>query len=300
MIPNSSDPLWAAQFRLSSAILGMDDSASIRAKGKRGGLSGSPLSSTPLGSVSSVVLEVWDSVFEGNPVMLGAAEVSSDLLRGLLSSHDHRDSKTLTDEDGVVGEAISSSSLSSSAAAAAAAVSSPPSSSASPPPPSSSSVGSLKGSRLHLLDLHLGLPIKHHSDGGVEHEGDQRTSRTTKRIAESSTKGVLSVSLERVLPEKVLPSEKRVANSTNKTACTEEQGEKRDLPADDANPAPLSTEDDGNVNKGMETAGTGLSKVRDRKERSLFGLCSPLASRENRFSETAVFSRASPLPDFLV
>lgn len=93
-IPNSPDPLWATDFRLSNELARRSTPSSRRRGGERGSgdtragdiaRNGQRRPPSPWGIISCVICEVWDSVPEGKPTFLGAAELPTDLLSALLS-----------------------------------------------------------------------------------------------------------------------------------------------------------------------------------------------------------------------
>ncbi|CAM9137499.1 unnamed protein product [Scytosiphon promiscuus] len=93
-IPSSAEPLWAAKFRLRVSLLldGLHPpSTSASRGGGRGGSNGQhKVSARPSPSwvdrVPGITLEVHDSVPEGDPVLLGAAEIPSGVLCDMLAS----------------------------------------------------------------------------------------------------------------------------------------------------------------------------------------------------------------------
>lgn len=93
-IVNSSEPLWATEFHLpDELLLGADP---LRQNTRTGVGSGQTKELTPPQTSPGVVaLEVWDSVPEGDPVLLGAVEVPSDVLQKvfLLSSCGGQDAR---------------------------------------------------------------------------------------------------------------------------------------------------------------------------------------------------------------
>lgn len=231
-----------------------------------------------------MVLEVWDSVSEGDPIMLGAAELPSELLRDLLLSHDYRDS----DDFSGVGDYKNKPGQ-----------------------------RSLKGSRRpHSLDLHLGLPKKQSLAGKNDRSGrasaglglpkkqssvdkndgnEERTPSTgTKTVPGSSTSGTLSVSLERVSPEVVPGTGAKRVPDTKKSAGGEEQKQEgMVLPGEETNHDLSETKNDGTAAKEMGTTGATLSEVYipKKKGRSLAHLlfCLRLGNRENSFMKDHFF-----------
>lgn len=86
-IAHSSEPLWATEFHLPEDLfLGATCSPPRNARNVVGDSRGVERV-TPRPSPGVVVaMEVWDSVPEGDPVLLGAAEVPPDALQSVLSS----------------------------------------------------------------------------------------------------------------------------------------------------------------------------------------------------------------------
>lgn len=88
-IANSSEPLWATEFDLPDELLLGASPLLKNARKVVGG--GRRMELTPpQPSPGVVALEVWDSVPEGNPVLLGAVEVPSNVLQEVLSPSPHR------------------------------------------------------------------------------------------------------------------------------------------------------------------------------------------------------------------
>lgn len=99
-IPRSCDPLWAANFYLSDEMLRKCTATSGKKQwgGKRTGTTnrcrgnsaakgeGESPRSLQRGNIASVVIQVWDRVPEGEPALVGAANIPPDLLLTLLSS----------------------------------------------------------------------------------------------------------------------------------------------------------------------------------------------------------------------
>lgn len=227
--------------------------------------------SQPLGSVSSVVLEVWDSASEGDPVMLGTSELPSDLLRGLLSSsrdNHHRDSKKSTDDgdndddddddgydddgddDGGDGDRKRKAGR-----------------------------PEVRSRRLRLLNLPLGFPppkrqsffssARKHKDGYDEERRAPSAATKGAPTTSSAPSGTLSVSLERVSPEKTAvlasTSAKRVTDTDTKSAGGKGQDQERVtiLPDGDTNHALLEAKHEDVFKNGMggTTTGAKLSEV---------------------------------------
>lgn len=248
-IPNSSDPLWAARFRLlSSELLGRGPAtaaASRRVNGQREALPGpasSSLPPPPLESLSSVVLEVWDSVSEGGPIMLGAAELPSDILRALLSwsldcdddCHDDHDDSDAAADDDVDGKSKGSRSRS-----------------------------AIRSRKFHSFDLRLG-PVPPKKQGLVStsekndgHDDETRaTSAGTVGIpGRPTTSGTLSVSLERVSPEKKVV----LAIDSTSAGGEEQDHEGMTLPDEDISHALSEAKDQDDVEKGMSGMTTGAT-----------------------------------------
>lgn len=93
-ISNSSEPLWATEFHLPDELLLRTETPKTGDVG--GGVNGwsDEIPSRPPsreGSISLgvVALEVWNSVPEGDPVLLGAVDIPSDLLQDIVSSSCH-------------------------------------------------------------------------------------------------------------------------------------------------------------------------------------------------------------------
>lgn len=92
-ISHSSEPLWATEFHLADELLlGARPLSKNTRKGVDRGR-GTELAS-PQPTPGVVALEVWDSVPEGDPVLLGAVEVPPDALQKVLSSPSHRGQET--------------------------------------------------------------------------------------------------------------------------------------------------------------------------------------------------------------
>lgn len=89
-VPNTCDPVWAAEFNLFDEILGINPLKN--GGGGRGGAR-STRKPSPLEKKIRVHLEVWNCAPEGEPVVIGATELPPDLLRALLSPDDARGSK---------------------------------------------------------------------------------------------------------------------------------------------------------------------------------------------------------------
>lgn len=88
-IANSSEPLWATDFHLQDELL-LGPSPPSRNMQKVVGGSRGMESTSPQPSPGVVALEVWDSVPEGDPVLLGAVQVPPDALQQVLSSSSQR------------------------------------------------------------------------------------------------------------------------------------------------------------------------------------------------------------------
>ncbi|CAM9485772.1 unnamed protein product [Ectocarpus fasciculatus] len=173
-IPNSSEPLWATDFRLPDYLLcGTNPS---RGSPQRAGGSGGGGRSRPPQPPSrladrvsgALALEVWNRVPEGDPVLLGAVEVPPDLLQEVMSSPTPTDK----DETGGSGE-------------------------------DRGMVGDIEGRlpRFHSIDLNLKSPVKH------------MVAATLPAAPEANggTGGVLSLSLRRVFAA-VRPSTSNIPN----------------------------------------------------------------------------------------
>lgn len=101
-IANTSEPLWATDFRLpDELLLGMNQSAKRVRKACSGTKVGTSRPPTPLDTPAprAVTLEVWDNALEGNPVMLGEVEVPPNLVQDVLSSSSPRGPDTENSRD---------------------------------------------------------------------------------------------------------------------------------------------------------------------------------------------------------
>lgn len=83
-ITDSFEPLWATDFHLPDDLL-LGPSSLSRSSRNVGDDLETEITPPQL-SPAAVALEVWDSVSEGNPVLLGAAEVPSGVLQKVLAS----------------------------------------------------------------------------------------------------------------------------------------------------------------------------------------------------------------------
>lgn len=191
-IPNSSEPMWATDFRLPDSLL--CETNPPRGNPQTAGDSGGggrlrpPLPPCPRAARVSgtLTLEVWNRVPEGDPVLLGAVEVPSDLLQEVMSSPAPPDK----DERGVSGE-------------------------------DRGTAGEIEGwsPRLHSIDLNLESPVKHTKQRQLTETGHDESSMvdtvaaTLPAAAEAygGTGGVLSLSLRRVFAI-VRPSTSTISN----------------------------------------------------------------------------------------
>lgn len=108
-IPDSADPLWETTFHLSDELLQKRSLLNNRSRGERSGErtvgtaeSNNPRFATPREVVDcSVDLEIWDRVALGQPVLIGAAEIPTELMSELLVCDD------TTVSDGPLGDQCS-------------------------------------------------------------------------------------------------------------------------------------------------------------------------------------------------
>lgn len=234
-ISNSSDPLWATEFHLPEDLL-----LGTRTPSKTGGISGGgvgagkslapsrPPSRKGGSSVNGVVaLEVWDRVPEGDPVLLGAVDVPSEVVQEMMSSSYEgqkpedrnaravRSSKEKGGGDYQVDGRGETTGISSDS------------------------------SGLHLLNLYLGtFPKKKlppNQQVACVESGDKRMAGEKN----GGTVGVLSLSLKRVVTA-VKPSAKERPNNPEA------------MPEDDLRLSPLVAKDTENVAK----LGADISKKR--------------------------------------
>ncbi|CAM9304017.1 unnamed protein product, partial [Ectocarpus sp. 12 AP-2014] len=190
-IPNSSEPLWATDFRLPDSLLcetnppiGTPQTADSGGGGRL--RPPQPPSGRADRVAGALTLEVWNRVPEGDPVWLGAVEVPPDLLQEVMSSPAPADN----DERGVSRE-------------------------------DRRTADEIEGCspRLHSIDLNLKSPVKNTKQGQLPETGHDEISvvdtvaGTLPAAAEAygGTGGVLSLSLRRVFAT-VRPSTSNIPN----------------------------------------------------------------------------------------
>ncbi|CAM9115968.1 unnamed protein product [Ectocarpus sp. 13 AM-2016] len=190
-IPNSSEPMWATDFRLPDSLLRETNPPVGTPKTADSGGGGrlrppQPPSGRADRVAGALTLEVWNRVPEGDPFRLGAVEVPPDLLQEVMSSPAPADE----DERGVSRE-------------------------------DRGTAGEIEGCspRLHSIDLNLKSPVKNTKQGHLPETGHDEigmvdtVAGTLPAAAEAygGTGGVLSLSLRRVFAA-VRPSTSNIPN----------------------------------------------------------------------------------------
>lgn len=191
-IPNSSDPMWATDFRLPDCLLCENNPprGTPKTAGDSGGGGRLRPPQPPCRRADRVsgalTLEVWNRVPEGDPVLLGAVQVPPDLLQEAMSSPAPADK----DERGVGRE-------------------------------DRGTAGEIErcSPRLHSIDLNLKSPVKNTKQGQLaETRHDESNmvdtvAATLPAAAETygGTGGVLSLSLRRVFAT-VRPGTSNITN----------------------------------------------------------------------------------------
>ncbi|CAN0018446.1 unnamed protein product [Ectocarpus sp. 6 AP-2014] len=235
-IPNSSEPMWATDFRLPDSLLRVTNpprGASKTADSGGGGRLRPPQPpSRRVDRVSgALTLEVWNRVPEGDPVLLGAVEVPPDLLQEVISSPAPADK----DERRVGGE-------------------------------DQGTAGEIEGCspRLHSIDLNLQSLVKHTERRQLAETGHDESSMVDTVAAKlpaateayGGTGGVLSLSLRRVFTT-VTP------NTSNVPKVPDAIAESPGLPAKENESDPEAKV------PGTRISETALQRYRSKKLKSL-------------------------------